>query len=191
MKIKKNDVLTVKIEDITNLGFGVAKYDGQVIFIADTVMGDTADIKIIKTASSYAVARVERLIEKSPLRTDDRCGISACKSCAYKMIAYEEEKRIKEDSVRQIFKKSGLADIDILPLVASPAECGYRNKAQYPISKNKNGEYVIGFYAPKSHRVTEAAKCPLAPCVFAEILELLREFFAKHEISVFKNTVFY
>ncbi|MBR5139870.1 MAG: 23S rRNA (uracil(1939)-C(5))-methyltransferase RlmD, partial [Clostridia bacterium] len=68
-----------------------------------------------------------------------------------------------------------------------PKASEYRNKAQYPIAKGKNGEYVIGFYAPKSHRVTEAAACPLAPKVFAEINEVLRELFKKESYSVYNE----
>ncbi len=185
MKLKKNDVITTEIIDITNLGFGVAKVDGAVIFVSDTVPGDIAKIKIIKLGSSYSVGRLEELITPSDKRVEGRCHNGLCRSCAYKKLSYGHEKALKEESVRQIFKKSGLSDVEIMPLVGSPTECGYRNKAQYPISRDKNGEYIIGFYAPKSHRVTEAADCPLAPSVFSEIIEALRGFFKKHNISVY------
>ena len=183
--MKKNEVVELQIIDITNLGFGVAKLDGEVIFVSDSVVGDTVQAKIIKVTRSYSVARVERLIKPSSLRTDDRCKNGKCKSCAYKLIEYNRELALKEESVRQIFKKAGLSDVTVLPIVASPKTAEYRNKAQYPISKSPDGKYSIGFYAPKSHRVTEAASCPLAPSVFSEILELLRAFFEKHSISVY------
>lgn len=185
MKLKKNDIFVSEIIDITNLGFGVAKPDGAVVFVSGTVPGDVAKIKVIKVGSSYSVGRVEELITPSPLRVEGRCENDLCRSCAYKSLSYDYEKGLKEESVRQIFKKSGLTDVKILPLVGSPTECGYRNKAQYPVSRDKNGGYVIGFYAPKSHRVTEAADCPLAPAVFSEIIEELRAFFTKHSISVY------
>ena len=71
------------------------------------------------------------------------------------------------------------------PTVPSPEVVGYRNKAQYPIAIGKDGNYVIGFYAPKSHRVTEARHCPLAPEIFGEILDTLATFFKKHSVSVY------
>ena len=184
MKLKKNDCLDLEIVDITNLGFGVAKIGGEVVFVADTVPGDKIRARIIKSASSYAIGKAEEYIAYSPLRTDKRCALS-CKSCAYKLLSYEREKQLKEESVRQVFKKSGLDDVKILPLVPSPETHGYRNKAQYPIAKNKDGSYAIGFYAPKSHRVTEAADCPLAPSVFSEILGVLRRFFEKNALSCY------
>ncbi len=185
MGLKKNDVFTAEIIDITNLGFGVAKINGQVIFISGAVTGDVVRTRIIKVGSSYSVGRVEEFIKLSPKRTEDRCRNKSCRSCAYKCLSYEHEKEIKEEAVRQIFKKSGLSNVKIASLVGSPKEHGYRNKAQYPISRDKNGEYIIGFFAPKSHRVTEAANCPLAPEGFRDILEELRSFFKKYALSVY------
>ena len=185
MSLKKNDVFVAEIEDITNLGFGVAKQEGQVVFISGAVPGDVVRASVIKVGSSFAVGRVEEFIKQSKKRVSGRCDNRPCKSCAYKCISYEFEKELKEESVRQIFKKSGLGHVKIASLVGSPMEKEYRNKAQYPISKGKNGEYIIGFYAPKSHRVTEAADCPLSPVAFGEIIEILREFFKEHSLSVY------
>jgi len=183
--LKKNDIITLKIEDITNLGFGVGKYEGAVVFVSGTVTDDVAEVKIIKAASSYYVGRAISFITRSELRCPDRCTNQRCKSCAYREIRYEEELKIKENTVRSAFLKEGLADINVLPTVPSPKLNEYRNKAQYPISKSKDGEYVIGFYAPKTHTVCEAANCPISPLVFSDILELLRGFFKKHNISVY------
>jgi len=185
--LKKNDVLTLEVSDITNLGFGVARAEGQVVFISDAVPGDTVETRIIKLASSYAVGRVEKYISRSEDRVEGRCGIRACKSCAYKAISYERELAIKEESVRHTFKKAGLGEVKVEHVVPSPATARYRNKAQYPISLGRDGEYLIGFYAPKSHRVTEAAGCPLAPDKFEGILESCRELFKEKRLSVYNE----
>ncbi|MBO5908115.1 MAG: 23S rRNA (uracil(1939)-C(5))-methyltransferase RlmD [Clostridia bacterium] len=185
MNLKKNDILTADIIDITNLGFGVARHSGEVIFVSDCVTGDRVELKIIKTTSSYAVGKLTKIISASPYRTEGRCSIAQCKSCAYKNVSYEAEAAIKSELVATAFKKCSLSEVKIAPLVSSPKVAEYRNKAQYPIAKTPSGEYAIGFYAPKSHRVTEAAKCPLSPPVFAEILDTLRAFFQKHELSVY------
>ena len=183
--LKKNDRLTVTVEDITNLGFGVAKHRGAVIFIAEAVTGDVCEIQIIKAASSYYVGKLLKLITPSDKRVAPRCDNTRCRSCAYKCIDYSEELLIKEGFIRSAFLKEGLSDIRVLPTAPSPLVRGYRNKAQYPISRTKDGEYVIGFYAPKSHNVAEAAHCPMAPDIFGDILEALRTFFAAHSITVY------
>lgn len=185
MKLKKNDKITLTIDSVTNLGFGVGRHQGEVVFISGAVTGDVCEVKIIKCSSSFSVGRVEKFITLSDKRDSTRCGINKCKSCAYKCISYSEESRIKLESVEAAFIKSGLKDVKIGELISSPSLCGYRNKAQYPISKNCDGEYEIGFYAPKSHRVTEAADCPLAPAIFPEILNTLRAFFKTHSLTVY------
>ena len=60
MALKKNQVITLKIEDITNLGFGVGRYMGEVIFVSDTVPGDEAECVVIKPYKSYSIARPTR-----------------------------------------------------------------------------------------------------------------------------------
>ncbi len=185
--IKKNDVIRVDIESITNLGFGVGRCSGLVVFVSSAVTGDTADVKIIKVTSSYAVGRVEKFIKFSDIRTKDRCPCGACFGCAYKNITYEEELKIKKNDVTSAFLKSGLPDLKINDVIPCENIHRYRNKAQYPIAKDKNGNYIIGFYAPKSHRVTEARKCPLAPVEFEKIINTAADFFKKHDISVYNE----
>ena len=185
MKLRKNDVLTLEIKDITNLGFGVGKVDGAVVFVAGTVPGDTAEVRIIKEASSYYVGKVERLVSHSAIREEGRCDNARCRSCAYREIGYSEELKIKRGTVKAAFLKAGLSDTKIADCVPSPATSHYRNKAQYPVSKSRNGEYVIGFYAPKSHNVCEASHCAMAPEIFGDILDTLRAFFKKHSITTY------
>jgi len=185
MKLKKNDIVSIKIEDITNLGFGVGKYDGAVIFVNDTVPGDEVKAKIIKAAASYCVGRAEEYVTHSILRGEPRCENTRCRACAYRALSYESELEYKTNTVRQAFIKEGLSEIHVENTIPSPKLRAYRNKAQYPISRTADGEYVIGFYAPKSHNVCEAADCLLSPPVFYDIILLLRKFFKKYQISVY------
>ncbi|MBE6645992.1 MAG: 23S rRNA (uracil(1939)-C(5))-methyltransferase RlmD [Ruminococcaceae bacterium] len=187
--LKKNDIINLKIESITNLGFGVGRHEGLVIFVSDAVTGDEAEVKIIKLTPSYAVGRVEKFIKTFELRDTSRCNNKSCHSCAYKSISYAHEKELKQTEVKEAFKKAGLSEVKIESLVGSPSCKNYRNKAQYPISMSKNGEYVIGFYAPKSHRVTDAVNCPLAPEIFSDIIKVLTAFFKKHMLSVYNEEV--
>lgn len=181
----KNAELTLCVKGITNLGYGVAHVEGMAVFISDTVPGDVARVRVIKVTGSYAVARLEKLLTASPDRVNDRCPVAGCRSCAYRHISYQQECRIKADTVRHEMDKAGLSDITVHPVTPSPLTHGYRNKAQYPIARGADGRYIIGFYAPKTHRVTEAAACPLTPTAFRPILEELRCFFAERQLSVY------
>ena len=183
--LKKNSSVELEINDITNLGFGVGKIDGQVIFVSHTVPGDKVLAKIIKITSSYAVGKLEKLILPSEKRCGARCENKLCRACPYKNLSYEDELSLKKENVEAIFKKAGLSEIKIMDTKASPLPTHYRNKAQYPVAKDKNGEYVIGFYAPKTHRVIPAIDCPLAKRGFSEVLNTLKSIFEKTKISVY------
>ena len=182
--LKKNSIVTVEIDDITDLGFGVGRVNGIVIFISDTIPRDKVEARIIKANSSYLVGKVEKYIEKSPLRVLDRCPESACKSCAYKNLSYNDEARLKEEGVRKLFSTEALKGITVAPITKSLSEHRYRNKAQYPIALI-SGEYKAGFYAPKSHRVTPVSDCMLTPLVFSEIVDELLDFFASVKPTVY------
>lgn len=187
MAFKKNSYVTVEINDLTDLGFGVGRADGLVVFVADTVPGDVCEVKIIKVNSTYLVGRAEKYIKRSEQRVFDRCSERACKSCAYKNISYRDEATLKEEGVRRLFGTPALSGIETAPITISPSATRYRNKAQYPITI-ADGEYRVGFFAPKSHRVTPVFDCPLTPPVFSEIAEELCAYFADHSLSVYDET---
>lgn len=181
---KKNQTVNVEIVDLTDLGFGVGRVDGIVIFVSDTVIGDVIEARIIKVNSSYLVGRVEKFIQKSDKRVSDRCPEGGCKSCAFRSISYADELCLKAEVVSRLFGTEELSHIRVADIVASPKEKRYRNKAQYPITRTKDG-YAVGFFAPKSHRVTPVCDCPLTPTVFSEICAELCDYFAENGLSVY------
>lgn len=184
MTFRKNQCVTVEINDLTDLGFGVGRVDGAVVFVSDTVPGDVCEVKLIKVNKTYLVGRVEKYIKRSDMRVSDRCSQRACKSCAYKNVSYNCEASFKEDGVRHIFSASTLEGIATAPITVSPNEIRYRNKAQYPVALI-DGEYRVGFFAPKSHRVTPITDCPLTPKVFSEICDELCAYFKEKNVSVY------
>ena len=143
--LKKNDILKLDITDITSLGFGVGRHEGLVVFASGAVTGDLAEVKIIKANRSYAIARTERIITPSPHRCSENCKNNLCKSCAYKEISYLYEISLKENTIRGAFISEGLDHVKLDSVTPSPKKEEYRNKAQYPVSINKDGEFTVGF----------------------------------------------
>ena len=184
MAFKKNQSVTVEIEDITDLGFGVGRASGAVVFVSDTVPGDVCEVRLIKVNKTYLVGRAEKYIKRSDMRVDNRCDERVCKSCAYKNISYTCEARYKEDGVRRLFGTAALSGISTAPITVSPCEVRYRNKAQYPISL-VDGKHRVGFFAPKSHRVTPVCDCILTPRVFSDICDELMRIFDEYSVSVY------
>ncbi len=174
--LKKNDILTVKVTDINHEGLGVAKQDGAVIFIKGAVTGDELEIKIIKEAKSYYVARVESIISPSPHRTEPVCIHSKrCGGCVYQHISEEYEKTLKENRLKNEFSRFGVRCNDIRPLVTDK-HFGYRNKLQCPVSEQ--GE--VGFYAKKSHEIIPVTSCVLQEEATKPIYKYLFERLSSH-----------
>ena len=136
--LQKNQTYTVQITDLNNLGFGVAKIDGISVFVADTVTGDEAEIKIIKTTKTYAVGILLNLITPSPIRCaeDTVCPVTRrCGGCVYQRVSYDKELELKKQYVIFAMKKAGAFPITVQDVLSTKQIIGYRNKAQYPVGR--------------------------------------------------------
>lgn len=184
--LKKNQLVTLRIKEVNNLGYGVARADdGQVVFVGGAIEGECVLAKVIRAAKDYAVARTEELLEASLYRQEDFCAVKGCGGCAYRLMAYERELAIKKKHVADCFRAEGLEALPIDDVVYGEKQYGYRNKAQYPVGVSADGRVFFGFFAPKSHRVVEASHCPLQPKAFGLILDTLGAWFTEHKTSVY------
>ena len=171
---EKNSVIELRITDINNLGYGVGRdADGKVVFVGGAADGDVCRVKIIKSARDYSVGRLLDVVIPSPYRCEPHCTAVGCGGCTYSAITYDHELRLKRRTVIAAFRKAGV-DVTVGEVRTAGHVLGYRNKAQYPVTQGKDERPIIGFYAPKSHRVIEAAHCPLTPPLFGEIVEEVR-----------------
>ena len=168
--MKKGDTLELDIVDLNNLGCGVARHDGKVVFVKGAVTGDRVSASVIKDNKSFSVARLEWVISPSQFRIDkDECNAPlSCGGCIYRHITYEHEKQIKYGHVKAAFTKAGLEGVNILPVISTERVCGYRNKGQYPVCDTKKGMRT-GFYAAKTHTVIPSDHCAIQNGAFAEI----------------------
>ena len=184
--LKKDDVVTVRINEINNLGSGVGKLVcGCVIFINGAVTGELVEAKLIKVNKSYCVGKLLQVIEPSPYREDSFCNAPlSCGGCVYRHVKREHELELKKSYVEHSFIKVGLSDVKVNDVLHLWERGGYRNKAQYPIGTDKNG-VTAGFYAAKTHKIIPCNSCALQPKIFGEILEFFCGFATEKKISVY------
>ncbi len=186
-RIALGDVVTLEIEEINNLGAGVAKLDGLVVFVKGGVSGDTVRAKIIKLNKSFAVARLEEVISPSPYREDDSSAChepNACGGCVWRGVRYAHELEMKKKYVESVFVKAGLGDTHVLDVATTDKLYRYRNKAQYPVCKTKTG-IRAGFYASKTHNIIPISDCLIQNERFAPIVQTVCEFAEEKNISVY------
>ncbi|MBQ3009335.1 MAG: 23S rRNA (uracil(1939)-C(5))-methyltransferase RlmD [Oscillospiraceae bacterium] len=170
--LKKNDIITAEIIDYSSDGNGVARYDNMVIFVPFTALGDLCEIKILKVLSGYSFGRCEKIIKASEDRIFPSCPISRqCGGCDFQHISYEAEKRAKYNFVKAAFERIAKLDCPVLETKSCDEFSRYRNKAQFPVSRDENGKAVTGFYAQRSHRVIPCEDCLLQPILLNEIAQ--------------------
>ena len=171
----KNSVIELDITDLNNLGNGVGRIDGRVVFVRGAVSGDRVKARIIKVNKSFLVARLEEIIVPSSEREEGFCSAPlACGGCVYRHIKYSHELELKYNYVKNAFIKAGIDNARILPVIFAGRERAYRNKGQYPLTRVK-GKTVAGFYASKTHNVVPAEECAIQSPAFSSILRLVCE----------------
>ncbi len=191
--MQKNDLIRLRITDVNNMGCGVGHLEntgadtGKTVFVRGGVTGDELEAKLIKVTKNYLVARPERILVPSPHRTEEDLCTAAlgCGGCAYRHITYGHELELKRRYVQNAFRKVGLFDVEVESVRHADSVVGYRNKAQYPVQKGKDGKIYAGFYANASHRIVPADDCRLQPRIFGEIVAFLCDFANRHHISAY------
>lgn len=188
MELIKNEVYKLTITGTTSEGSGVGKIDGFAIFVPNTTVDDVCLVKIVKLNKSYGFGKLESIITPSTSRIEVDCDkFEQCGGCTYRHISYEAELKIKSQLVESSFKRIGEIDTPISPIIPSEFQSHYRNKAQYPVGKNADGQIVSGFYAKRSHRIVSKCNCDLQPEFFADIQHDILDFLNENNISIYNE----
>ena len=193
--MKKNEEFTVTIEDFSNEGLGIGKTDaGFVWFIKDTVIGDTVLAQATKVKKNYGFARVVKVLEESPDRRGLKCPVSRrCGGCQIQQMSYEAQLKFKSDKVYNNLFRIGEVEKELLdevfqPIVAMENPYRYRNKAQFPISRNKEGKIIAGFYAGRTHDVIECEDCLLGVIENKVILDKIIAWMEENDIEPYDES---
>ena len=189
MSYQKNDVLTVKIEDMGHDGEGIGKCEGYTLFVKDTVIGDLAEVKVIKAKKNYGYARLMRLIEPSAHRVEPACPVARpCGGCQLQMLDYAEQLRFKEKKIAGNLQRiGGMTEIPLEPIVGMENPFRYRNKAQFPIGQDRNGKLITGFYAGRTHQIMENRNCYLGVEQNEEILNRILAWMEENGVPAYNE----
>lgn len=198
--MRKNDIFEVEITDIGANGEGIGRKDGYTVFIKDTVIGDIIEAKLIKAKKTYGYARLMKILCPSPDRVDPVCPMARkCGGCQIQEMSYKKQLAFKENKVRNNLARIGGVSETILNRIMEPiagmkesaflgAPFYYRNKAQFPIGEDKEGNPVAGFYAGRTHSIIPNTSCALGVEVNEGILNLILNFMKEYKIKPYNET---
>ncbi len=171
-----NDELIVRIEKISNLGTGIARVDGFVIFVENACPEDELKVKVTKVSKNYANAKILEVIKPSPHRVEPFCALQkVCGACQLQFIDYDYQLELKRQMVEDAMRSIGGFDIDIPKTISSPEIRAYRHKVQYPVSQTKVSRRILaGYYKPNTHEIVNIKHCPIQPEICDKIIEFIR-----------------
>ena len=191
MEYRKNDIVTLKIEDCGIDGEGIGKADGFTVFVKDAVIGDTVRAKIMKAKKNYGYGRLEEIITPSPDRVEPKCQFARqCGGCQLQALSYEKQLEFKTSKVRGHLERiGGFTDIPMEKILGMEQPFHYRNKAQFPVGKSKDGRIITGFYAGRTHSIIENRDCALGVTQNKEVLDRVIAHMEKFNIQPYdENT---
>lgn len=209
--MKKNDRFILDIEDMGENGEGIGRLDGYIWFVKDAVIGDRIEASAMKMKKNFGFARLVRVIEPSACRVEEKCPVARrCGGCQMQAVAYEEQLRFKERKVYNNLKRigglSGLLlpeekgqenlkgtekkreeTVRMEPIIGMEEPWRYRNKAQFPFGRDKDGRIIAGFYAGRTHCIVENEDCLLGVEENREILDIIRNFMNEYKIEPYNE----
>lgn len=190
----KNDIVTVRIEDIGTEGEGIGKLEGFTLFVKDAVMGDVVEARLVKVKKNYAYARLEKVLTPSPLRVEPVCPYhKQCGGCQIQAMSYEAQLQFKENKVKNNLVRIGGFDQLFIesvmePVVGMEQPWHYRNKAQFPVGTDKDGRIITGFYAGRTHSIIANTDCALGVEENQPILQKVLAYMQNENISAYDET---
>ena len=191
MVFQKDMELELLIEDMGVEGQGIGKAEGVIFFVKDAVLGDRILAKVMKMKKNYGYARLIEILKPSPYRIEPRCPYARqCGGCQLQALDYGQQLIFKENKVRNHLKRIGgfqLEDGVWEPPIGMEEPYFYRNKAQFPIGRDKEGKVAIGFYAARSHQIIPNRKCWLGMEMGAteQILDSLASYLEENHVSIY------
>ena len=186
--VEKNKEYIVDIIDNGFEGEGIAKIDNFTIFIPNSIKGEKCRILIVKVLSSRAYGKIVEIIQESKNRIDVDCSTyKRCGGCDLRHMTYESTLEIKKNTVQSLINKGVKSDVIVQNTIGMEKPYNYRNKAQYPVGLDKNGNPAIGVFAKMSHTIIPIEKCFIQTEISQKIANTIMDFVKKNNIEVYNE----
>jgi len=199
MRRKKVVLHNVIMENYAAEGKSLARVEGKVVFVENTIPGDEVDVLLQKNKKDWAEGIALHFHTYSDLRIKPFCQhFGVCGGCQWQMLPYHLQLQYKQQQVTDNLKRIGKVELpEIMPIIGAEQTTRYRNKMEYTFSNKRfllaeelhnplisPDENVAGFHARGYFdKVVPIIECHLQnePTNFLRLA--LSEYAKQHNIS--------
>ena len=184
MAAKKNQVVQLRMEGYGSAGEGVARLEGQAVFVKGALKGELCTVQLLKVGKSAAWGKVNQVLEPAPGRQTPDCPqYPRCGGCQLRHMTYEEELALKRGRVQDALTRIGGWDGQVAAIHGAQEPDRYRNKIQFPVAAGPN----VGFFRARSHEVIDVADCLLQPLPATRLRGAFRDWMARYGVPAYEE----
>ena len=163
-------------------GAGVARLNGQVVFVQGGVRGEECLVRLTHVGRTALWGTVKEILVPSPARIEPDCPyFPRCGGCQLRHLSYAEELEFKRTKVADALRRLGGSDVEVPPVLGAARPDRYRNKVQFPVAKGPK----IGFYRARSHEVIDVEDCLLQPEAAGRLRRAVKDWMARYAIPAY------
>jgi 23S rRNA (uracil1939-C5)-methyltransferase len=191
LKMKKNDIIEVTINDLEFPNIGITIFEDKIIKLKNTLPGQKVRARVVRSRKDKAEAKVVEVLESASYEQESACEHSdSCGGCSYQTVPYEKQLEIKSQQVKKIIDEILTENYEFSPIVPSPKKTGYRNKMEFSFGDEiKGGPLTLGMHKRNSfHSIVETHGCQIVDEDFRQILCRILEYFRGNSQTYYHKT---
>ncbi|WP_045053739.1 23S rRNA (uracil(1939)-C(5))-methyltransferase RlmD [Aliterella atlantica] len=187
---QQGKLIELDINDLSDSGDGVGRYNDRVVFVPDTVPGDRILARLVRVKAQYAHAKIQEILVPSPHRIRPSCIVAdKCGGCQWQHINYEYQLEAKKNQVIQALERiGGFTNLPVQPVLLPPVALGYRNKVTYPLSRSSQGQVQAGYYQKGTHHLINLNQCPVQDERLNPLLKEIKQDIYKRGWSIYNES---
>lgn len=184
--VKEGTLLDLVISDLDEDGYGIAHHEGKKYLVSGALPGETVRSRVTHSGRRVSFAATVKILRHSPARlVNSPCAVHNCDGCPLVAMKYPAQLDWKGTFIaRQMGGYESLSTARILPVIASPAQLGYRNTAKLVVA-GKHAQPLIGMYRRNTHDVIDMVDCPLHHPLINRIIAAVRTGIRKGKVDIY------
>ncbi|GAB4544435.1 MAG: 23S rRNA (uracil(1939)-C(5))-methyltransferase RlmD [Haliangiales bacterium] len=167
------------IDSLAAGGDGVGRdQGGRVVFVPHSAPGDTVTVRLTEARKDFARAEVVEVLAPASARVEPLCGhfrAGECGGCQWLHVERGAQEEAKTDIVARGLRRAVAAGMVLRPLRTEVSSYHWRRRARlHWYRPRKSARALLGFLAPRSHRVSDITGCVQLVPALAQALDVLR-----------------